>query len=336
MAVFTHSVPALQSIPSPAALERRVLVAGDAGHHSEVLERAGYSVATVSTGAEGATLLERRRHDAILFCQTGDSESDWDTMRRLTAAAPGTPVIAAGASESPAAAVEAMREGAYDYLPLNAGADEMTETVRRAAMRTRRDVRRRELRAELNRAVGFERLIGQSPALLAALDTASRAAQSEATVLLRGEAGSGKATLAEAMHQNSGRRSARFVVCQTRREDVEALLFGPGGLLWEADGGTLYFEEVHHLPASVQARLMRLLERGEAVNGSGAAKAVDVRVMAGASQDLRAAVDEGKFRADLYYRLACVQIELPPLRERLEDVPVLSRALLEDLNRKHG
>ncbi|MDX2152519.1 MAG: sigma-54 dependent transcriptional regulator [Bryobacteraceae bacterium] len=311
MAVITQAVASLQSIPSPSALERRVLVVGPSTQQGEVLEQAGYLVSGAASAAEGAALLERRRHDVVVLVQTGEAEQDWAALRRLTKAAAGTPVIVMG-PESLESAVEAMREGAYDFLSQSASAERLEQSVRQAAALRRRNERQREARAEMERRAGFDSLVGQSPAFLAALGTAARAAESEATILLRGETGTGKAALAEAIHRNSVRRDGPFVVWD-----------GEDGK--KAEGGTLYVEEASALTSTQQVRLLRLLESD-----------VDVRVIAGTQSNLGEAVEDGRFRADLYYRLGSVQIELPPLRERLEDLPALAAQFAMESEARNG
>ena len=208
------------------------------------------------------------------------------------------------------------------------------------------------MRQALDRRFGFEAIVGRSQALLQVLEMASRVAQRDSTVLIRGETGAGKELLARAIHQNSRRKSAPFVVinCGAIPKDlIESELFGftrgaftgaqtaRTGKVELADGGTLFLDEIGELPLDMQVKLLRLLQNGEVEKiGARETARVDVRIIAATHRNLQAMVEDGSFREDLYYRLAVVPLELPPLRERREDIPELAQCLFRSVKERHG
>jgi two-component system NtrC family response regulator len=245
-------------------------------------------------------------------------------------------VTAFGTIES---AVEAMRLGAYDYLikPVNAEALKLVVSRALEHHSLREEVGR--LRGMVDRKYGFENIAGKAKVLLATLDNAARAALSDATVLLRGETGTGKELLARAIHANSRRRDKPFVVinCGAIPKDLlESELFGHAkgaftgavaqkkGKIELADQGTLFLDEIGEMPLDLQVKLLRLIQERE-IESIGAVQPikVNVRIIAATHRNLEAMVEDGTFREDLYYRLAVIPLVLPPLRERMEDVPEL-------------
>jgi two-component system NtrC family response regulator len=210
----------------------------------------------------------------------------------------------------------------------------------------------RNLRAALDQRYGFENIVGHSTSLLRVLEMASRVAQHDSTVLIRGETGTGKELLARAIHHNSRRRTRSFVTinCGAIPKDlIESELFGfqrgaftgaltaKQGKVELADSGTLFLDEVGELPPETQAKMLRLLQNGEIEKiGATGVMTVNVRVVAATHRNLQAMVEDGTFREDLYYRLAVVPLELPPLRERREDIPELLQHLFAKLVGRHG
>jgi len=210
----------------------------------------------------------------------------------------------------------------------------------------------RSLRLSLDQKYGFESIVGRSKVLLNVLEMASRVAPKNSTVLIRGETGTGKELLARAIHQNSRRKDQAFVTinCGAIPKDLlESELFGHAkgsftgafspkrGKVENADGGTLFLDEIGELPLDLQVKLLRLIQHGEIEKvGATQAATVDVRIVAATHRNLQSLIEDGSFREDLFYRLAVIPLELPPLRERTEDIPELVEALFLKAKQKQG
>ncbi len=241
-------------------------------------------------------------------------------------------------------AVEAMKMGAVDFLQKPFSLDHLTTVVQRVmAVRSLQDENRR-LRDQLDTRYQFDNMIGRSPAMREIFQTVERVALTRATVLLAGESGVGKDMIARAIHQHSPRKTQPFVKinCTAIPENLmESELFGfdkgaftganasKPGKFEQADGGTVFLDEIGDVPVNIQVKLLRILQERQFERlGSNVTRDVDVRVMAATNVDLRAALEQGRFREDLYYRLNVVPINVPPLRERREDIPFLAISLL--------
>jgi len=210
----------------------------------------------------------------------------------------------------------------------------------------------RSLRLTLDQKYGFENIVGRSQVLLNVLEMASRVAQKTSTVLIRGETGTGKELLARAIHQNSRRKDQAFVTinCGAIPKDLlESELFGHAkgsftgafspkrGKVENADGGTLFLDEIGELPLELQVKLLRLIQQGEIEKvGATSPATVDVRIIAATHRNLQSLIEDGSFREDLFYRLAVIPLELPPLRERADDIPELVQTLFLKTREKHG
>jgi DNA-binding NtrC family response regulator len=263
-----------------------------------------------------------------------------------------TPVIVMTAFGSIETAVEAMKAGAVDFLPKPFSLDHLMTVVDKALeVRTLRD-ENRELRAELSQRYEFDNIIGRSAAMREIFATIERVAPTRATVLLCGESGVGKDMIARAIHHHSPRDSKPFVKinCTALPENLmESELFGyekgaftganisKPGKFEQADTGTVFMDEIGDVPPAIQVKLLRILQDREFERlGSNKVRHVDVRVVAATNVDLRAALEQGAFREDLYYRLNVLPLNIPPLRERKEDIPYLARHFVRKLSKDSG
>jgi len=307
---------------------------------SLILREEGFEVLTADDGEAGLRVALSESPDLVL-CDIRMPRLDGLGFLERYLESGGTGlVVMMSAYGSLDTALEAMRRGAYDYISKPFNADEVLLTVRKAQEREhlRREVDR--LRREVGEVEGFEEVVGRSGVMREALDLAARVAPYPSTVLLTGESGTGKEAVARAVHRASPRRDAPFVAvnCGAIPENLlESELFGHEkgaftgadrareGLFAEADRGTLFLDEIGELPHPLQVKLLRALqERRVRRVGSSAERPVDVRVLAATSRDLVEEVQAGRFRDDLFYRINVVQIHLPPLRARPEDVPLLA------------
>ena len=271
-----------------------------------------------------------------------------EVLKAFRHESPTTPVILVTAFGNVDGAIDAIRQGAFDYLSKPYEVDQIKIVVSRALQQKRLTEENRALRREVREKYRLENIVGRSEAMLQVYKTAARVAGSDATVLILGESGSGKELVARAIHQASPRAAMPFVAvdCGALSEGVlESELFGHAkgaftgaqvarrGLFEEASGGTLFLDEIGNVSSKLQAQLLRVLQEGEIRPvGANEAVSVDVRVVAATNRDLSQSVADGEFREDLFYRLNVVSIRIPPLRERPEDVPLLA----EHFVHKHG
>jgi DNA-binding NtrC family response regulator len=317
-----------------------------------ILEKEGYETHTAASGPEALALAANLHPDVVLT----DLRMDGMDGIELIAALPREPfepsMIIMTAHGTIASAVDAVRKGAFDYLAKPLDKDTLLLTVRRAAERAGLVKENVRLRDQLFGRVRMEGIVGRSPKMAHALEVLRKIAPSPATVLVRGESGTGKELVARAIHFNSARRKKPFTPlnCSAIPEQLfESELFGhergsftgaearKEGLFELSQGGTLFLDEIGDLPLAMQAKLLRALQDKEIrrVGGKESVK-VDVRVVAATNKDLEKEMAEGRFREDLYYRLAVVTVDLPPLRERREDLPELIAYFVERYNREYG
>ncbi len=305
----------------------------------------------VSSGEEALALMSEAPPSLVITDVRMPGMSGLDLLKSIRAEYPQTAVIMLTAFGTVQTAVEAMKTGAYDYLTKPIDYDELAFVVGRAMEHQHLLDQVRCLRSNLDQKYGFESIVGRSKSLLRVLEMASKVAPKDSTVLIRGDTGTGKELLAKAIHQNSSRRAEAFVTinCGAIPKDLlESELFGhtkgsftsalaaKAGKIEAADGGTLFLDEIGDLPVELQVKLLRLIQQGEIEKvGAGAATRVDVRIIAATNRNLQAMIEDGSFREDLYYRLAVVPLELPPLRERVDDVPELVQHFLLKLRRKY-
>lgn len=326
--------------------ERRVLVIDDEPGHRmmlrAVLEDRGWLVSEAGGGREGLARLAETVPDAVLLDMRMPDMEGSAVLAEITATRPGLPVIMLTAFGSVGAAVEAMKHGAYDYLTKPADNDELIAVLGRAHEYARLLRENAALKAGLPRG---PELIGQSPAIERLRQTIAQVGPSEATVLILGDSGTGKELVAEMLHAASHRASGPLIKvnCAALPGDLlESELFGyvkgaftgavtnKPGRFQLAEGGTLFLDEVGELPLALQAKLLRAIQEREIQRlGSDSVLKVDVRIIAATNRDLLADVQAGRFREDLYYRLNVVNLRMPALRERSEDIPLLARHFLE-------
>ncbi len=331
-----------------AVLVRHVLVV-DGNKESVPLAVAactGMDVEAVATPAAALDRISAALFDVVLFDPAlgGDDDSALALVHRLRMVAPDTVVVMWSDQPTVAFAVRAMRAGALDVLKKTAQAAEIRSVVDRAISHgaLAREVRR--LRNEVERARGIGEVVGDSPLMRQLLAMIERVAASDATVLIVGESGTGKELLARTIHRVGPRAEGPFVAfdCSALAPSLlEAELFGHEkgaftgaararrGLFREANGGTIFLDEIGDIDATVQNKLLRVLQEREIKPvGGDRPVAIDVRVLAATNKDLKGLVARGAFREDLYWRLAVVPIQVPPLRERKEDIPSLAAHIL--------
>ena len=319
---------------------------------ARILQHEGWSPLAASDGTAALDLL-RRPEVAVLLTDLMmpgmDGQELLATARTLR---PDVEVVLMTAYGTVEAAVSAMKDGAYDFLTKPLKRHVLVKTVEKALERHALKAENEELKARLADLGAQRRLVGQSPAFRSFLDTLKQAAPSTATVLLLGESGTGKELAARALHELSGRGNGPFVAvnCGAFPETLlEAELFGvekgaftgatarKPGRFERANGGTLFLDEVGEMPVGAQVKLLRALQEGEIerLGGTQTVK-VDVRLVAATSKDLGREVAEARFREDLYYRLNVVEIRLPPLSWRREDIPLLADHFLRQFAAKNG
>ncbi len=311
------------------------------------LEEIGCQVLAAGSGPEALEILASRPVPVVLTDLKMPGMSGLELLHRVHKEHPETAVLVITAYGTVESAVAAMREGAYDYLTKPLDYSQLAIVVNRALEHQELVEEVRHLRSTLDRKYGFESIIGKSSKLLHVLDVASRAAQSNSTVLIRGETGTGKELLAKAIHWNSRRKDKPFVTinCGAIPKDLlESELFGyrkgsftgamahKTGKVEIADRGTLFLDEIGELPTELQVKLLRLIQEGQ-IDKVGATSTVDVdvRIIAATHRNLESMIEDAAFRQDLYYRLAVITLELPPIRDRTEDIPELVQNLFVKL-----
>jgi DNA-binding NtrC family response regulator len=318
-----------------------------------LLRRDGYEVELADTGEAAIRKIQETPLDLVLTdLALGQGPSGMDVLRFAKQHRPEAAVVMITAHGTEKIAVEAMKLGAEDYVPKPFDNEELRVVVRRARERPRLQRENRMLLERIERDFGFENLIGSGPAMKQVFETIQKVAETDLSVLIRGESGTGKEGVAQALHQRSSRRARPFVAVNCAaisRELVESELFGhEKGAFTGADArrvgkfeaaheGTIFLDEIGDMPTETQAKVLRVLEEKsfERVGGNRAVE-VDVRVVAATHRDLEEEVREGRFREDLYYRLNVVEIAIPPLRERVEDIPALAERFLTQVAERLG
>jgi DNA-binding NtrC family response regulator len=312
---------------------------------AEVLEKEGYRVDRAQSGDAALALLDNELHDLLIIDVRMPGMTGLDVTRVVHRKLPSLPIVVMTAFGSIETAIEAIHEGAFDFISKPMNLEELKKTVARALAQPALQDKSRKSGEEGKGVEQQGAIIGKSPAMVEVYKTVARAASTKSTVLILGESGTGKELIARAIHQHSPRAGHPFVAvdCGALTETLlESELFGhvrgaftgavtdKKGVFEEADGGTCFLDEIGDISRNMQAKLLRVLQEHEVrrVGGKDWAK-VDVRVVAATNQNLGELVRKGAFRQDLYYRLNVVAIHLPPLRERVEDIPVLVRYFLD-------
>jgi two-component system response regulator HydG len=321
----------------------RVLVVDDEPDMVANCERilAAAGIRPISTTDPQAALeaIESERPDVVLTDLKMPGVDGMQLLERARAVDAGVPVIIFTAFATIESAVAAVKQGAFDYLPKPFSADQLRLSVERALRQRRLTLENQRLREQLQSAFGFENIIGRSQAMAQVFELIRKAARSEANILIIGESGTGKELVARAIHANSPRAPAAFVPvdCAALPENLlESELFGhekgaftgavktKPGLLEAAHGGTVFLDEIAELPASLQVKFLRALQEREIRRVGGMRPiAVDVRIVSATNRDLREAAARAEFREELYYRINVICVQLPPLRARHGDVPLL-------------
>lgn len=311
----------------------------------DALAQENLEILTTTDPELGLELVLRRHPQIVLLDLVMPKIGGMELLERILEADPGTNVMLMTGHYSTEAAVEAIQKGAYDYLNKPLSVEKLRQRVDQLIAEARQRRRTLQLDRELLKVYEFEGLLGRSPLMLDVFTRVRRVAPHFRTVLVTGATGTGKELVARALHRLSPAASGRFAVCNCSaivETLFESELFGyvkgaftgatqdKSGLFEYANGGTLFLDEIGEMPLATQAKLLRVLQSQEIQRvGSPAVRKVDVRVVAATNRDLRARVADKEFRDDLYYRLSMVEVKLPLLAERKEDLPLLVRYLVE-------
>ncbi len=316
----------------------------------KIFERESLRVLTAGSGGEALEIIRREPVSVLITDLIMPGMSGIDLLKASRSLSPETETVLMTAYGTVENAVEAMKQGAYDFVTKPLKRAQIVRVVGKALEKRSLVQENRSLRAQLA-AHKKRTLIGQSLSWRRTMDIVNQAAPSLATVLLLGESGTGKELLARAIHDGSARSKGPFIPvnCAALPETIlEAELFGyekgaftgaaqrHDGRFLQADGGTLFLDEIGEIPTHVQVKLLRVLQEGEVERLGGRTTKIDLRLVAATNQDLRAAVREGRFREDLYYRLNVIAVPIPPLRHRREDIPLLAEHFLQIYGDRNG
>ncbi|MGZ3946436.1 MAG: sigma-54-dependent transcriptional regulator [Mucilaginibacter sp.] len=312
---------------------------------ARILQLEGYEVATASTGREGLKKLQQEAVNVVLSDVKLPDINGIELTEQIKKSWPATEVIVLTAFGTINDGVKAIKIGAFDYITKGDDNERIIPLVSKAMDKALLQQRVQELEGKLNDKFGFERIIGKSAAITDAIKLAQKVAQTDTTVLLLGETGTGKEVFAESIHQASGRKAKPFVAVNCSaftKELLESELFGhkagsftgatkdKKGLFEEANGGTIFLDEIGELDPELQAKLLRVLESQQFLKvGDTKPTQVNVRILAATNRDLQSEIETNHFRSDLFYRLSVFQITLPPLRDRKKDITLLAEYFMQ-------
>ena len=333
----------------------RILIVDDEEHIRKILtimlSKKGYETLTAAGGREALEKVRASAFDAVITDMRMSGMDGLELLAALKDYDPDLIVVVVTAFSSVDNAIEAMRQGAYDYISKPFKEDEILMVLEKALERSRILAENRQLKAQIREKYDFSNFIGQSPSMRRVFDLIAKVAETKSTVLITGESGTGKELAARSIHGSSPRRDKPFVPinCGAIPANLlESELFGHAkgafsgaerpkkGLFEEADGGTLFLDEVSELPLDMQVKILRAIQEEEIRRlGESLTRKVDLRVVAATNKDLLEEVKTGRFREDLYYRLNVFQLWLPPLRERIDDIPILAQHFLAQVADKH-
>jgi DNA-binding NtrC family response regulator len=316
------------------------------------LEMDGYNTVCAAGGEEGWKLFGKGDIDLVITDLRMPGMDGEELMRRILAEAPGFPVVMLTGHGTVESAVNAMREGAWDFLTKPVNLDRLSLLVKRALENRELVLRNRAMEADLERGRLFENMIGKSVVMRRVFDTISRVAPSKASVLITGESGVGKELVADAIHELSPRKGKPLVKvhCAALSAGVlESELFGHEkgaftgavsrrrGRFELANGGSLFLDEIGEIDQNIQVKLLRVLQEHEfeRVGGEETVE-TDVRIIAATNKNLKEEIEKGSFREDLYFRLNVVNIHVPPLRDRKDDIPILAAGFLREVAAENG
>lgn len=305
-----------------------------------IISLEGFDVTEASSLKEGKIFLEKEPVDVIL-CDVKLSDGNGvDFVKETKPKHPSIEIILLTAYGNVPDGVQAMRNGAFDYIMKGDDNDKIIPLLHRAFDKVHLSRKVEQLQKQIGNKYSFDSILGHSAAIQQAITAAKKVAATDATVLLLGETGTGKEVFAQAIHQSGNRRNKTFIAvnCSAFNKDLlESELFGhkagaftgaikdKKGLFEEANGGTIFLDEIGEMPVELQAKLLRVLESGEFIKvGESKTIKVNVRIIAATNRDLQKEIEAGHFRSDLFYRLSVFEITMPPLRERVKDIPVLA------------
>ena len=342
--------------PDHIAGSPRILIIDDEAAIRESLETLltleGFSVVMASDGPAGMELISKNEYDLLLLDLALPGESGIDLLPRIVETQPDLPVIMITAFGTVGTVVDAIRAGAENFVQKPWDNEKLLADIRTAIAKHRAEEEVIQLKRTLKLRYNFENIVGKSEPMLRLFDLVAQVAPSRSTVLIQGESGTGKELIAKALHANSPRRDRPFVPVNTGAvpsDLLESTLFGhvkgaftsavtaKKGLFEVANGGTLFLDEIGTMTMDMQAKILRVLQDRRFMHLGGTQEIqVDVRIIAATNVKLQDAVREGRFREDLFYRLNVITLELPPLRSRREDIPLLTAHFLKFYSDENG